>query len=121
MFRHVALSVLAVSSVVVFTGDARSGVGTGLDPVFIRGDANNDLVVDNSDPIAILDYVFLGTFTPPCLAAADANDDGTVDGTDASVLLDYIWNNGPQPPAPFPSCGVDPSDDLTCDDHDCVN
>lgn len=98
-----------------------AGFGTGIDPVFVRGDANNDGLVDNSDPIAILDYYYHGTFTPPCLDSADANDDGVVDGTDSVVLLDYIWNGGPPPSAPFPDCGVDPGEDdeLPCLEHTC--
>ena len=43
---------------------------------FIRGDANSDLMVDLSDAIYVLSYLFLGFAEPPCLKAADSNDSG---------------------------------------------
>ena len=75
-----------------------------LDPRIIlrRGDANNDGVVDVSDPM------FLNTWlqteapedAPPCMNQADANDDGRVDSLDTVYLLNWLYNGGPPPPSP---------------------
>ena len=43
---------------------------------FIRGDANVDSRVDVSDPVAILNFLFLGTSSLRCLDAADVDGDG---------------------------------------------
>ncbi len=52
---------------------------------------------------------------PPCLDAADANDDGTIDIGDPICTLRALLCCDPLP-APFPWCGVDPTeDDLDCE------
>ena len=73
---------------------------------FRRGYANDDAVVDISDPVYILAYLS-GSNTPPCLDALDANDDDAVDIADPVYLLDYLLNSGTAPPVPFSSCGLD--------------
>lgn len=41
--------------------------------------------------------------------------------TDAVTILLWLFLNGPAPPAPFPSCGEDPSpDSLDCGTLTCV-
>jgi len=53
---------------------------------------------------------------PPCRDASDIDDTGYVGRDDLYYLLDYLFNGGPEPPAPFPACGPDPTDDnLGCD------
>ncbi len=97
-----------------------SSSASGADPVFKRGDANNDGAVDGSDVSYINDYLFNGGDPPPCMDAADVNDDGSVDISDSSSLVDYLFNGGQAPPAPFPDCGSDPtSDGLSCDISTC--
>ncbi len=89
--------------------EMRSGAG------FIRGDANEDLQVDLSDPIVILLYLFNDRVPPECMDRLDANDDGAVDITDPVYLLSYLFNGGAPPPAPFPGAGSDVTeDDLPC-------
>lgn len=80
---------------------------------FIRGDFNNTGVVDVSDAVAVLSFLFVpGSPRPCCADAADANDDGIIGIGDAIYLFDYLFPRpGPQPPAPFPSCGGDPTPD----------
>src|SRR4030095_8374612 len=63
----------------------------------LRGDANNDLTVDVSDPVAINSWLFLGQPAPVCADAADANDDGEVDVTDSIYLYVYLFLGGPPP------------------------
>jgi len=82
---------------------------------FIRGDMNLDGLVDVSDPIGILSWIFEG-FTANCLDAADANDDGMVDIGDPIFLLGFQFSNTAPPPEPFPQAGPDPTaDNLECD------
>jgi Tol biopolymer transport system component len=45
---------------------------------FLRGDSNNSGVVDTSDAITILDWLFSGAGRPHCLDSADANDSGMI-------------------------------------------
>ena len=89
---------------------------------FRRGDVNSDTLVDISDAIGTLSYLFQG-IPMVCLDAIDTNDDGTIDISDAISTLSYIFGGGTPPAAPGPSnCGVDPDngnpDNLDCTDYD---
>jgi hypothetical protein len=82
---------------------------------FLRGDANDDGRSDVSDPIWIISELMLQGPRTRCASAADANDDGLQDLSDAMYLISYAFLASPQPPAPFPSCGPDPTPDtLDC-------
>jgi hypothetical protein len=74
------------------------------DRAFIRGDVNIDLTVDISDPIQLLQYLFLGDDCP-CIAAIDINYDGQVNIADPVSLLGYLFNSAAAPGFPFPDCG----------------
>jgi len=92
------------------------GQCTGME--FIRGDANNDGVVDDADVTLITEYALTGAPKPKCMDAADADDNGIVDIVDATFILHYL-NGGPVIPQPFPNCGPDPTNDtLTCNQYD---
>jgi hypothetical protein len=78
---------------------------------FIRGDSNADARVDISDAARTLTVLFQGGVTLACQDASDANDDDHVDISDAIVTLSHLFVGGPAPPAPFPECGTDPTDD----------
>ncbi|MFQ5654462.1 MAG: FG-GAP-like repeat-containing protein [Planctomycetota bacterium] len=82
---------------------------------FIRGDANRDQLVDVSDPVTILIYLF-ASGSLECEDAADVNDSGSIDIGDAISLLTHLFvGGGPPPPAPFPDPGPDPTpDNLGC-------
>ncbi len=57
----------------------------------------------------------LGTDAPSCAKASDSNDNGAVALDDAVYLFNHLFLGGPDPKAPFPECGVDPSEDgLEC-------
>jgi hypothetical protein len=77
---------------------------------FIRGDANEDTIVDISDAVTILGDLFLGDPAPArCRDALDANDDGAADISDAVTVLGHLFlGDGPLPP-PFPNPGLDPT------------
>jgi hypothetical protein len=82
---------------------------------FIRGDANDDGILDLSDVLRSLESLFLGGGDLACLDAADANDDGRIDIADPISLLDFLFISGAALPGPFPGPGQDPTpDDLGC-------
>ncbi|MBI2449273.1 right-handed parallel beta-helix repeat-containing protein [Candidatus Pacearchaeota archaeon] len=82
---------------------------------FIRGDTNQDEIVDISDSINTLEYLFLGKEKPECMDAADVDDSGIIDTTDAVYTLEHLFLGGQKPPAPFPNTGYD----VTRDGLDC--
>jgi hypothetical protein len=85
---------------------------------FIRGDAAPDGKIDLSDPIGILEHLFLGVADPgpTCLEAWNPNGDGAIDIADPIYLLLYQFSSGEAPPAPFPGCGT-ASGGLGCGSH----
>ncbi len=86
------------------------------DGTFTRGDCNGDDRYDISDPIRLLDVLFLGGTPNPCDDACDSNDDGDKNLGDAIHMLDGIFGQGTLPPEPFEECGEDPTvDSLGCD------
>ena len=82
---------------------------------FIRGDANESGVVDISDAIVILGYLFSGADGPettirPVLSAGDANDDGNVDLSDAIHVIGHLFlGTAYRIPQPYPYWGFDPT------------
>ena len=82
---------------------------------FIRGDANYDGKINISDPVSILNALFVNNSQFICWDAADANDDGSANITDAIYILKFLFQGGPPPLAPFPTIGDDPTpDNLFC-------
>ncbi|MEM7168174.1 MAG: immunoglobulin domain-containing protein, partial [Planctomycetota bacterium] len=85
--------------------------------LFLRGEVNNDGTYDVSDPVVLLIYLFEGG-SLSCLDSADVNDDGAVNLADVASLLGVLFSGATAPPAPFASCGSDPTaDTLTCDSY----
>jgi len=74
---------------------------------FRRGDFNADSLFDISDPVSILNFLFLAGDDPVCLDGADVDDNGSVELTDAIALLNHLFLGGEPPVEPFPGCGVD--------------
>jgi len=75
---------------------------------FRRGDTNDDGLVDVSDPVRLLLWMFAGLPDPPCRKAADFDDDEQLEIADAQLSLMYLFQGGPPPPSPGPtSCGYD--------------
>ena len=75
---------------------------------FVRGDFDTDGSLSITDAIALLNFLFLGNPDSSCSQAGDANRDGRVDITDGISLLGFLFLGQEGPPAPFPSCGIDP-------------
>jgi hypothetical protein len=83
---------------------------------FVRGDANGDTAVFVDDAILLLRWMLLGDRAPACLDAGDADDNGVHGLEDALYLIDFSLRGGAAPPAPFPGCGHDPTEDsLPCE------
>jgi hypothetical protein len=79
---------------------------------FRRGDANDSAVVDLSDGVFVLNFLFSGSTTPSCQDAADADNNGVLELTDAIRILNFLFLGSAPPPAPGPfTCGTDPSED----------
>ncbi|MBN1417238.1 MAG: DUF2341 domain-containing protein [Planctomycetes bacterium] len=85
---------------------------------FVRGDLNGNGRFDLGDVVAILAHAFRDGEPPSCAKAADLDDDGGVNLDDALLGLRYLFLAGPEPKAPFPGCGYDPTiDALPCEAH----
>jgi uncharacterized repeat protein (TIGR01451 family) len=70
---------------------------------YIRGDVNSDGVINVTDVVYLINYLFLvppGPAPQP-LAAGDANCDGTINVTDVVYLINYLFL---VPPGPPPGC-----------------
>lgn len=64
---------------------------------FTCGDANHDGLVNVSDAVRIVGYIFSGQPAPSPYSAGDCNCDGVVNITDAVYLIAYIFAGGPGP------------------------
>ena len=61
------------------------------------GDMNRDGNVDISDPVHLLQYLFLGGPEPDSARFADVNGDAAVDLSDVVYVLDHLFQGGPEP------------------------
>lgn len=83
---------------------------------FVRGDSDADNMLNITDGIVILNFLFLGTVTPPCEKAADVDDSGGVNISDGVMVFNFLFTGGPPPRPPSPDCGFDRTeDDLSCE------
>jgi len=63
----------------------------------IRGDANGDKVINASDVVYLINYLFISGPAPVPLAAGDCNCDGNVNASDVVYLINYLFISGPPP------------------------
>lgn len=80
---------------------------------FVRGDVDGNATLELADGVQLLEFLFLDS-SPGllCVDAGDVNDDGQLTIIDPVLLLSVLFVPGsPNPPAPFPSCGFDPTPD----------
>ena len=59
-------------------------------PSFLRGDVNNDGIINIADVTSLIDYILTGDSTDVNILAADMDADGTVGISDVTALIDYI-------------------------------
>ncbi len=69
---------------------------------YLCGDANADSSVDISDPVYMLQCIFMGCEWPETNRTMDANCDQQVDISDIVYLIQYIFSGGPAPCASCP-------------------
>ncbi len=125
----------------IFGRDANSDLGTfdtvaampdswfvKMSELFIRGDLDTVVGISMGDAIYLLKALYVpGSEIPQCFDASDVDDTGHSEIPtmgDALYLLKYLYVPGaPEPPAPFPACGVDPTEDdlMDCSEHSCMD
>lgn len=71
-------------------------------PEYTCGDANADDIVNISDAVYIITYIFGGGPEPMPYLAGDVNCDEIVNISDAVYLIAYIFGGGPEPCADCP-------------------
>lgn len=82
------------------------GVATVPTGEFLRGDANDDAVVDLSDALTLLGHLFIGDPEhPACPRSLDVDGGGTIELTDAIFLLGALFLGTAEIPDPYPACG----------------
>lgn len=84
---------------------------------FVRGDVNNDGLVDQSDSVFLTNSINnLGSrYTLSCKDAGDIDDNGIINSKDVAYLQNYLFLGGSAPVQPFPTAGIDTtSDNLNC-------
>ena len=69
---------------------------------FVRGEVNQDGVVDLSDAISLLLHLFDGAAEPDPVDRGDVNSSGAIDISDVVYLVEYLFQSGPPPGFPFP-------------------
>ncbi|MFH2056623.1 MAG: S8 family serine peptidase [bacterium] len=69
--------------------------------ISICGDANGDAIVNITDAVYLIQYIFSGGSEPDPYEAGDVNCDGIVNITDAVYLISYIFSGG------YPPCDTD--------------
>ncbi len=65
--------------------------------VFMRGDANGDGVINVTDVVYLINYLFIHGPAPDPIQAGDVNCDGVVNVTDVVYLINYLFISGPPP------------------------
>ena len=97
--------------------------------LFSRGDVDGNGMVEISDAVAVLNFLFRGVGPPGCRETADSNNDARVDLSDGIHLLSWLFIGGEAPAAPGPptmGCGLDPDEagspgDLGCESYSSCN
>ncbi len=87
-----------------------------VDLPFLRGDCNADAEINIADGVFILNDLFEDAESGPCAAACDVNGDEDYNQSDAIFTFNYQFLDGPEPPAPFPDCGIVPGADCVAYD-----
>jgi hypothetical protein len=62
-----------------------------------RGDANGDGVINVSDVVYLINYLFISGPAPVPLEAGDVNCDGMINVSDVVYLINYLFISGPPP------------------------
>jgi hypothetical protein len=79
------------------TKDVLRSAKSGLFPTWVYGDASDDSLVDVSDLIYLMNFLFVNGPPPSPLASGDTNYDCVIDISDVVYLMNYLFANGPAP------------------------
>ncbi len=69
---------------------------------YLCGDADKNGLVNISDVVFLINYIFSGGAAPNPIAAGDANCSGIINISDAVYLINYVFGGGPAPCAACP-------------------
>lgn len=72
-------------------------VSTHSAPDYVCGDADGNGIVNVSDAVWLVAYIFGGGAAPDPLLAGDCDLNGIVNISDASYLIAFIFDSGPEP------------------------
>jgi hypothetical protein len=64
---------------------------------FLRGDASGDGIINLSDALFLLNYLFKYGLPPDPFEVGDVDNDGQIDLGDVVYLLNYLFREGPPP------------------------
>jgi hypothetical protein len=67
------------------------------DETYTCGDVNDDEIINVSDAVFIINYIFLGGDPPDPLESGDCNCDNKTNITDAVWIITYVFSGGRQP------------------------
>jgi len=70
----------------------------------VPGDVTGDSLVNVSDVIFLIHYLYIKGPVPCVCEAADCNNDGAINSADVSYLINYLFINGPAPARGRVSC-----------------
>ena len=87
-------------------------------PQFVRGDSDDNGLLNLTDAFFILNFLFLGGATPSCFEACDVDNNGILQLTDGIFMLNFLFLGGEAIPAPRDRCGPDPAsppDNFDCE------
>jgi hypothetical protein len=84
-----------------YTGEPGSRIVYGhltiVDSDVVSGDANGDMLVNVSDAVFMVDYIFKGGPAPEPLEIGDFDCSGSISVGDVVYLINYIFRGGPPP------------------------
>jgi len=65
--------------------------------IYTCGECNNDGIINGSDVVHLMNYLFIGGPAPVPIQAGDVNRDGGVNSADVVYLINYLFVGGPAP------------------------
>jgi hypothetical protein len=80
-----------------FSGNESDPSNQAMGACYITGDANGDGLINASDVVYLINYLFIGGPAPNPLGAGDINCDGLVNASDVVYLINYLFIGGPPP------------------------